>query len=84
MSNKWLCKQDKFNSVNKLPKNAYLLIANREIGVFSNHGKHFSFLRRIYFSMFPETTPRHIVIDRDKQSVKLSEFKFHPYCKNGC
>lgn len=60
------------------------LLQSRERRDFSRKGQHFQFIENIYYSWFPETTPRAIIIERRGNDYKKLEFKFHPNCKNGC
>lgn len=55
------------------------LVFKRQTGCFLK--SQWPFTKVAYLVIFPETTPRHIVMVPEKI---ISEFKFHPHCKNGC
>lgn len=68
------CNIDDHSCQNGIMKTLY----QREIGSFSKNC--WSFIRVIYLTRFPTTTPRSQKLKNGKQI----EFKFHPGCKNAC
>jgi len=80
--NTWKSRVD--TNIGREPRDVSRLLLQRELGNYTSGGKNFSFIRKIYFSMFPQTTPRYIVVDKQNEKYSVIEFKFHPHCKNGC
>lgn len=56
----------------------------REIGHYSGKGRHFNFLANSYYCLYPQTTPRYIIITNIGGKYKSVEMKFHENCQNGC
>ena len=60
------------------------LLQNRERGDFSKKDQHHQFIESVYYSWFPETTPRALIVERRGDKYTTIEFKFHLHCHDEC